>query len=161
MLRLNIGPSPRIIDLPQDYTLVEGRGVTLVDGGEAILFGYGPVMLNEALFAAQLLNDKGFHLKVVNMPWLNRVDHEWLIETIGEMNRIFVLEDHAPVGGLGDTLLNAGNQIGLWNNRTFRKFAVEGYPACGTPPEALKFHGLDGQSLAERILQYSNENVRT
>ncbi|HKY41598.1 MAG TPA: transketolase C-terminal domain-containing protein [Pyrinomonadaceae bacterium] len=160
VLRLNIGPSPRIIELPSDYHLVEGRGVTLVDGGDAILFGYGPVMLNEALVAAQLLNDKGFHLKVVNMPWLNRVDNEWMIDTIGEMKQIFVVEDHAPVGGLGDTLLNAGNQIGLWTNKTFRKFAVEGYPACGTPPEALNYHGLDGSSLATRILQYSDENFR-
>jgi hypothetical protein len=28
---------------------------------------------------------------------------------------------------------------------------VEGWPACGTPPEALRAHGLDGASLAERV----------
>ena len=32
------------------------------------------------------------------------------------------------------------------------KFGVEGYPACGTPQEALRYHHLDGVSLAERIL---------
>jgi len=31
-------------------------------------------------------------------------------------------------------------------------FAVEGWPACGTPTEALHFHGLDGTSLAKRIM---------
>ena len=30
-------------------------------------------------------------------------------------------------------------------------FGVEGWPACGTPAEALRFHGLDGASLADRI----------
>ena len=30
-------------------------------------------------------------------------------------------------------------------------FGVEGWPACGTPPEALRAHGLDGASLADRI----------
>ena len=30
-------------------------------------------------------------------------------------------------------------------------FGVEGWPACGTPDEALRFHGLDGASLAPRI----------
>ena len=30
-------------------------------------------------------------------------------------------------------------------------FGVEGWPACGTPPEALRAHGLDGASLAERV----------
>ena len=32
-------------------------------------------------------------------------------------------------------------------------FGVEGWPACGTPPEALRAHGLDGASLAVRIEQ--------
>jgi hypothetical protein len=30
-------------------------------------------------------------------------------------------------------------------------FGVEGWPACGTPDEALRFHALDGASLAARI----------
>jgi transketolase len=30
-------------------------------------------------------------------------------------------------------------------------FGVEGWPACGTPVEALRLHGLDGASLADRI----------
>jgi hypothetical protein len=37
------------------------------------------------------------------------------------------------------------------NERLFTRFGVEGYPACGTPDEALRFHRLDGESLAERI----------
>ena len=30
-------------------------------------------------------------------------------------------------------------------------FGVEGWPACGTPAEALRHHALDGASLATRI----------
>jgi transketolase len=56
-----------------------------------------------------------------------------------------VLEDHAPVGGLGDALRRA------LGGRPVTVFGVEGWPACGTPSEALRFHGLDGASLAERI----------
>jgi transketolase len=152
MLRLNIGPSPRIIELPSNYSLTEGQGVTIVDGHDAILFAYGPVMLHEALVAAEMLRGKGMHIAVVNMPWLNRVDKDWLLETIGEKQRLFVLEDHSPVGALGDTLLNAGHGLGLWKSRVLHKFGVEGYPACGTPAEALKYHGLDGGSIAERML---------
>ena len=35
--------------------------------------------------------------------------------------------------------------------RAIAVFGVEGWPACGTPDEALRFHGLDGASLAARI----------
>jgi transketolase len=155
VLRLNIGPSPRLLDLPHEYRLRKGRGVTLADGKDAILFAYGPVMLNEALVAAELLRAKDFQLKVVNMPWLNRADREWLVETIRNCRAIYVLEDHSPVGALGDMLLSKLTETNLLATRSFLKFGVEGYPACGTPAEALNFHGLDAASLAARILRDS------
>jgi len=138
-LRLAIGPSPRRLELP-DVTV--GRGAVLHEGTEAVLFAYGPVMLNEALTAAERLGDR---VQVVNMPWLNRVDVEWLLDLVEPFEDIFVLEDHAPVGGLGDTVRR--EPVG----RRVTVFAVEGWPACGTPAEALRFHRLDGVSLAGRI----------
>ncbi|MBZ0160164.1 MAG: 1-deoxy-D-xylulose-5-phosphate synthase [bacterium] len=153
VLRLVIGPSPRIIELPQGYRLEPGRGVTLVDGRDAVLFAYGPIMLHEALLAAEILRESGFHLKVVNMPWINRVHTDWLQEVIDTCRALFVLEDHAPVGGLGDTLLNTLTASHVMDNRHFQKFGIEGYPAWGTPSEVLKYHGLDGASLAARILK--------
>jgi len=152
VLRLNIGPSPRLLELPADYRLTKGRGVVLAAGTDAIMFGYGPVMLNEALAAAELLQAKDFHLKVVNMPWLNRFDVKWLVDVIGDCSAIYVLEDHAKVGGLGDMLLHTFKRERIFETVPFQIFGVEGYPACGTPGEALNFHGLDGASLAARIL---------
>ena len=151
MLRLVIGPSPRIITLPEDYHLTLGQGVCLTAGSDAVLFAYGPVMLNEALLAAELLDREGLKLKVVNMPWLNRFDRNWLEAVLERCQRIYVLEDHSPVGALGDAMLNELTADGLLSARQFRKFGVEGYPACGTPQEALQHHGLDGASLAMRI----------
>jgi transketolase len=140
-LRLAIGPSPRRIEPPQEET-VPGRGTVLHEGSEALLFAYGPVMLHEALTAAELLEGR---LQVVNMPWLNRVDTQWLAELVDPFGELFVLEDHAPVGALGDLLRRMLDRRGL------TVFGVEGWPACGTPLEALRYHGLDGLSLADRI----------
>lgn len=153
VLRLNIGPSPRLIQLPRGYHLTKGRGVTLLEGNDAILFAYGPVMLNEALVAAELLRDRGFQLRVVNMPWLNRVDAEWLNDIAGDCRAVYVLEDHAPVGGLGHMILSTMKRERILEKTPFQIFAVEGIPACGTPAEALSVHGLDGAALAARILQ--------
>jgi transketolase len=153
MIRLCIGPSPRTIDLPADYRLSPGRGVALTEGDDALLFAYGPVMLHEALLAAELLADRDFGLEVVNLPFLNRLDSAWLRGLTRPFTHLFVLEDHAPVGGLADVLLRtliAGGDLG---ERRFETFAVDGYPACGTPQEALQFHRLDGASLASRVLE--------
>jgi transketolase len=153
MIRLIIGPSPRLIPFPANYTLLPGVGVALTGGGDAVLFAYGPVMVHEALLAAERLLKDGFHLSVVNMPWLNRFDTAWLSDVVKPFRQLFVLDDHAPTGGLGDGLLNALNTTGLLAGRTLCKMAVEGYPVCGTPTEALKQHQLDGDSLATRILR--------
>jgi transketolase len=107
-----------------------------------VLFAYGPVMLHEALTAAEALDSS---IQVVNMPWLNHVDSSWLAELVEPFEEIFVVEDHAPVGALGDSLRRS------LGGRSLRVFGVEGWPACGTPAEALRFHGLDGSSLADRI----------
>jgi len=146
-VRLAIGPSPRRIDLPGVAAV--GRGTVLREGGDAVLVSYGPVMLHEALVAAERLGESGeLSVRVVALPWLNRFDAEWLAAEVGPFEHVFVLEDHAPVGGLGDGLRAAlpGHVVTV--------FGVEGWPACGTPAEALRFHGLDGRSLATRIAMH-------
>jgi transketolase len=144
-IRLAIGPSPRRIALPAGYEASPGRGAVLRDGHDAVLLAYGPVLLHEALLAAELLAEEGVALRVVDMPWLNRFDPEWLATEVEPFENVLVLEDHAPVGGLGDALRRE------LQGRAVTVFGVEGWPACGTPAEALRFHGLDGASLAERI----------
>ncbi len=144
-VRLAIGPSPRRIELPSPYEVVPGRGSVLRDGRDGVLLAYGPVMLHEALLAAELLGEAGVGLRVVAMPWLNRFDADWIAAELGSFDHVLVLEDHAPEGALGDALRR---ELGAHDVAVF---GVEGWPACGTPDEALRFHGLDGASLADRI----------
>lgn len=153
MIRLNIGPSPEPIPIPPSYQLKKGQGTVLCEGHDNALFAYGPVMLNEALNAQKQLTALGVSLKVINMPWLNRFDKNWLEEVLKECHCVSVLDDHSPVGGLGDHLLSFLNDNGMLNGRRFTKWGVEGFPVCGTPSEALKAHRLDSQSLVERFLE--------
>jgi len=163
VLRLVIGPSPEKIELPKDYKFKVGVGTELTEGNDGILFGYGPVMLHEALLASDYLKKIGFGLKVINMPWLNKINIEWLKEIVKDQKKIFVLEDHSAVGGLADRLLNElveirenlpdGSQV---SGREFINLGLTEYPECGTPWEVLNYHKLDGKSLAQRISGKTN-----
>jgi len=153
MIRLAISPSPGIIPLPDDYQLSFAKGTVLTHGTDAVLFAYGPVMLHEALVAAELLRGRGFSLKIVDMPWLNRVNGMWLEETVGPCAELFVVDNHSPYGGLGDCLLGEVMTSPTLRRLRLVRFAVEEYPACGTPQEALAYHQLDGESLARRVLK--------
>ncbi len=152
MIRLNIGPSPGKIELPSGYRIEEGRGSVLHNGKDAVLFAYGPVMLNEALKAASILKNEDFGIRVINMPWLNRIDDLWIADAISKVKNIFVIEDHSPTGALGDYLLNTLESRSLLKGRRFHKFSVEGYPAWGTPQEVLRYHRLDAISLVKRVI---------
>lgn len=153
ILRLNIGPSPRAIEFEDSYSFAHGRGTILRPGKDAVIFGYGPVMLHEALVAAEQLEANGFQLAVVNMPWLNQLDLEWFQSAIEPYSTLFVIEDHAPFGGLADSLKSTLDQANWLSDRRLYTLAVEGYPVWGTPAEALSYHKLDGASIAERILR--------
>jgi transketolase len=153
VLRLNIGPSPTAIQLPEQYSFNPGQGAVLRDGSDAVLITYGPVLLHEALLASRILNKQGFTLKVVNMPWLNRSDPSWIERELSDSRVLYTLDDHAPFGGIGDTILNAMAEGGCLGDSKFVKLSVQGYPTCGTPREALHYHGLDGESIARRIWQ--------
>jgi transketolase len=106
-------------------------------------------MVHEALTAAELLAEQGIEAAVVAMPWLDRVDGDWLAQTFGGVREVLVVEDHAPVGALGDTLRRS--LATLAEPPALDVVGVEGWPGCGTPVEALRHHGLDGDSLAARV----------
>ena len=86
------------------------------------------------------------------MPWLNRVDEEWLLEAVDQYRSVFTIENHSPEGGLGDTVLSALARSDGLRDRRFFPIGVDGYPTCGAPQEVLQHHGLDAASLADRIL---------
>ena len=105
-------------------------------------------MLHEALTAAELLagaRDRGGRRRTCRGSTASIASGS--TSSSSRPRRSFVVEDHAPVGGLGDVLRR---ELG---GREVSVFGVEGWPAFGTPPEALRFHGLDGASLAGGIAE--------
>jgi transketolase len=151
-LRLTSVPWPVPFSLPEQYRLERGRGVALTDGDDAVLFAYGPVMLSQAWRAAKLLRERhGFGLRVVNLPWLNLVDIDWLQQEIAGAREIITLDDHLVIGGQGEMLAARLAERGGLSGARVRRFGVTGVPECGQNDEVLRAHRLDGESLAEDI----------
>lgn len=150
-LRMNIGPSPRALVLPENYEFAPGKGCFLRKGEGAVMITYGPVMMHEALTAAEILAERGFSMAVLNLPWLNRFDSNWLKETLEPFGQIFVLDDHMIAGGLGERLAGVLAEHSLLDGKSYRIFGLTEYPECGTPLEVLRYHALDGESLANQI----------
>jgi len=155
MMRLAISPSPRIIGFPKNYRFEFGKGTVLKKGKDVALFAYGPVMLNEALKAAELLEKKGLNLKIIDMPWLNKINSKWLESVLSGVKVLFVLDNHSIYGGLGDCVINSIVNSRKLKNIDVKKLGIDKYPAYGTPDEVLRYHGLDGESLLKTIVKES------
>jgi transketolase len=127
-----------------------GVGWTAKDGRDLVVFGYGPWMLANACEAAQQLEDEtGASVRVVNLPWLNRVDADWLRETIGTCRSVVTLDNHYLHGGQGEMIAAAIAELGLDASPRVARVGVTELPECGTNDEVLAYHRLDIPSLVE------------
>jgi len=151
-LRLVSIPYDMSFNLPVGYRLEYGKGVALTAGDDAVMFSYGPVMLAQAVKAAQLLKKElDLGLRVINLPWLNRVDTDWLKDSVQGFEHIFTLDDHYERGGQGEMLTcRLSEQNEVTKNRFYR-IGIGEIPACGQNDEVLREHGMDATALADRV----------
>lgn len=138
-LRLTSIACETLFELPEGYNLRPGRGVFIKDGQDAAIIAYGPLMLGEAVKAAKVLESEGISLAVINLPWLNFIDEQWLAEATGKYKKVFTLDDHYVNLGQGMRIAGAIH------------YGIEKLPVCGHNGEVLRHHGLDFRSLVEKI----------
>ncbi len=142
--------------LPDQYVLEKGKGVVVrADGtGQCVIFAYGPVMLPQAWHAAELLAAQhGVKATVVNLPWLNCVDTDWLRILVSDVELVVTVDDHYRTGGQGEMLAAALAELAvdLSNVPRLLRIGLDEIPRCGQNPEVLAHHKLDAQSLAVKI----------
>ncbi|MEU9009250.1 transketolase C-terminal domain-containing protein [Streptomyces sp. NPDC048479] len=150
-LRLVSAPVRSEVDALPAAPLRAGHGRVVREGGRTVAVGSGPVVLAQLLYAAELLTADGIELTVVELPWLNRVDPEWLAELASGADTLTVVENHYTQGGQADTLARALLELGLAATPRFHGIGLTQVPRCGTESEALAAHGLDAAALAAAL----------
>ena len=91
------------------------------------------------------------------MPWLNRLDGDWLRSVVGGYDHVLILDNHYVVGGQGDVVLSALAKSGLKKFPRAKKLGVREVPVSGTNDEVLRAHRLDAQRLAEDIQRFMSD----
>jgi len=144
---------------PSNIRVQPGKGWAVRAGTDAVVFGYGPWLLSNAWHAAEeLQRTTGASIRVVNLPWLNRVDPGWLRQTIGESRTVMTLDNHYLQGGQGEMIAAAIAELGLTPTVRVSRIGVTELPECGTNDEVLAHHRLDVPGLVEqfrRVLAHS------
>ncbi len=143
---------PMPFDYPVDHRQDVGKGWVVREGTDATVFAYGPWLLANAFEAAnELERTAGISIRLVNLPWLNRVDPAWLAQTIGGRRTVVTLDNHYLRGGQGEMVAAAVAALGLEPAVAVTSIGVTELPECGTNDEVLAYHGLDVAGLIRQI----------
>lgn len=126
-----------------------GKSQQLRTGNKAEIWAVG-AMVEKALKAADILNEKGIEVSVVNMRSIQPMDKECLQESGKKYSLIVTLEDNVLAGGIGQEISSI-----LINCDT--KVINFGWPSKfiehGTCEELYEKYKMDAESIAERIVQ--------
>ena len=139
-------PSP-VYD-PEPFEV--GKGVVLKDGKDAVLFTCG-IMKEHALEAVEILKGEGIDMALINIHTIKPFDEALALEYTAKCRKVFTLEEHSIIGGLGDTVASAIIGHGV---EKFHKIGINDmFGQSGKPADLLKEYGLTGPQIAETILK--------
>lgn len=138
--------------LPKTYTINIGKGISIVDGEDIALIAYGSVLLSAAVAFASAYNTKyGKTAKVINLPWLNKIDSEWLLEEILKFNLLITLDNHYLEGGQGQRIKAILGEKNRKDSPDVISIAIDRIPECGTNEEILTVHNMTCQEILKIV----------
>ena len=134
---------------PLSYSLRAGQGIALREGADVAFVGYGPMLMSNAWRAADDLASHGISASVIDLPWLNRIDDEWVSATLHRFPLVVTLDNHYVTLGQGVMVAAALARTGARGQ--VLSIGLIDVPACGGHAEVLAHHGLDAESLARVV----------
>ncbi len=101
-LRFGRLAAPVINDNPE-YKFELGKGVILREGKDITIVATG-LEVSFALEAAQMLEKDGIDARVINIHTIKPIDEEIIVKAAKETKKIFTVEEHSIIGGLGSAV---------------------------------------------------------
>ena len=109
------------------------------------------ITLHEALKAYDQLKGQRITIRVIDAYSVKPMDEETLLTAVQEVgNKIIVVEDHWPEGGLGDAVLEVFTQTDGPLPQVV-KLAVQSMPGSGTPDELMEAAGISAHCIVEAV----------
>jgi transketolase len=127
-----------------------GKARRLREGKDICIMSHGPIM-SMALEIADVLEDGGASVSVLNVHTLKPLDRDGVSKALRDHNQVIVIEEHAPRGGLAPMT----KQI-AWDEKadcTLHTFTLKDeFIHCYGSHDDLRFrHGLDKDTILAAV----------
>ncbi len=137
-----------VINDENDYKFELGKGVLLKDGKDCTIIATG-LCVSESLEAAKMLEECGIDAQVINIHTIKPLDEEIVINAAKKTGRIFTVEEHSIVGGLGAAVCEVLSE--QHPTKVTRIGVNDVFGESGPAKELLAKYKLDATGIAERI----------
>jgi len=153
-LRTTRGAYPVLYGPDEAFPIGGAKVVRSSSHDQVTLVGAG-VTLHNCLAAADQLGRDGIAARVVDLYSVKPIDTETLVTAATATgDRLVVVEDHYPAGGIGSAVLEALNDAG--HPARIVHLAVRGLPGSGTPAELMDAAGIS----TGHVVQAAREVLR-
>src|SRR5215471_2536817 len=140
-----------VIYTPDEEFVVGGSKVIHQSDKDEVTIVAAGITLHEALKAYEQLRGQRIMARVIDAYSVKPIDEETLMMAADEAgNKIVVVEDHWPEGGLGDAVLDA---FTMRNGPIPEvvKLAVQSMPGSGTPAELMEEAGINAYHIVQAV----------
>jgi transketolase len=146
-LRLGKGPVRKVFN--DDYQFKMGKANVLIDEGDDAAVICNGIAVVRVLDAKQILAEKGYKLKVIEMPCVKPLDSETVIQAAQATGIVITVEDHNIIGGLGSAVAET-----LSENcpvRLKRMGIADVFTESGLHDELLDKYGLSVENIVKTV----------
>lgn len=143
------------VSLDQVFSpLAIGRGEVLRRGGDGTILAVGS-RVQPSLAAAELLENEGISLTVVNARFVKPLDRTLIVELARESGILVTVEENAVQGGFGSAVLELLEEEGIAGKRVLRLGYPDRFVEQGEQAELHAAYSLDTAGIVSRIKDFA------
>ncbi len=137
-----------VINTNPDYKFEIGKGIVLREGKDIAIIATG-IEVGYALEAAEMLAADGVDAKVINIHTIKPLDNELVIAAAKETGKVFTVEEHSVIGGLGGAVCECLS--GACPVPVTRLGVQDTFGYSGPAVKLLEAYELDGKGIYKQI----------
>lgn len=136
---------------PENEKFELGKGKVLADGNDVTIIACGVILVNEALRAKKLLEEKGISAAVIDMFTIKPLDCELVLKYAKKTGAIVTCENHQVINGLGSAVAECLSE----NLPTkMKRIGInDEFGQVGTQEYLMNHFGLTAENIVEKTIE--------
>ena len=144
---LRLGRQPvKDIDIPFEI----GKGQIIKEGDDITLLSTGCI-LSDVMDSASIIEDMTqMSVRVVSFTSLKPIDRDLIVKCAQETKRLFTIEDHSIIGGLGSIVSDVLSEE--YPAKVVKIGLNDVFPESAPPADLYEKYGLSSNQISKRVV---------